>query len=375
MTTPSVLITGKSITITMDGKTHSVLPSDLHYKRIRELIFEESWQEIKDLLDVSDKAEAVEAHVENETLIHTDSGKPAHTTLEARLFTETKPALAAFHANCKKNPRPAAVSGLLDFLRHKDLCLTPKGSFLAWKSVNGSYKDHHSGRFDNHIGQSPSMPFDACDQNRGHDCSTGFHVGAWAYTSGFHTSGHHHIMIAEVFPEHVTSVPYDSACQKLRCCTYKVIGEYSEHKIEATPEIKQDTIPEHLREIPKTAHINPGAYLRAFCEAYFSGKPMKSTSKTPAENEKQPKAAKTSPTKDTPTKTTSDEKAYTKKEVMEYVFQLKKSKKGDGYVARMVENKFPGGIEVLTDIAENPKNPSRINSATREVFRKVLAAK
>ena len=61
-------------------------------------------------------------------------------------------------------------------------------------------------------------------------CSYGFHAGTYDYAKGYAHSGGN-LMIVEIDPSDVVSVPRDCDCQKLRTSKYKVVGHLE--KIEA----------------------------------------------------------------------------------------------------------------------------------------------
>jgi hypothetical protein len=105
--------------------------------------------------------------------------------------------------------------------------ITPNGNFLAYKSVKSDWTDHHTGTFNNSIGNTLEMVRnDVCDDaNVG--CSSGFHAGSLEYASSF-GNRNSHLLIVEINPSDVVSVPKDSDCQKLRTCKYKVIAEYTQ---------------------------------------------------------------------------------------------------------------------------------------------------
>ena len=68
------------------------------------------------------------------------------------------------------------------------------------------------------------------DANLG--CSSGFHAGSYEYAKGYASNGGN-LMIVEINPADVVSVPYDCSCQKLRTSKYKVVGHYE--TIDAPP--------------------------------------------------------------------------------------------------------------------------------------------
>ena len=61
------------------------------------------------------------------------------------------------------------------------------------------------------------------DHNQG--CSVGFHAGSLQYASTF-GGGESILLIVEIDPADVVSVPSDCNCQKLRTCKYTVVAKY-----------------------------------------------------------------------------------------------------------------------------------------------------
>ena len=67
-----------------------------------------------------------------------------------------------------------------------------------------------------------------CD-NAENGCSYGFHAGSLEYAKGYGNGGN--LMVVEINPADVVSVPNDCDCQKLRTCKYKVAALF-ERKLE-----------------------------------------------------------------------------------------------------------------------------------------------
>lgn len=130
-----------------------------------------------------------------------------------------------FLENLKENPSRTAQQELYDFLEAGDLPITPDGYFLAYKSVDSSYRDYHSGKFDNSIGAVCEMERgDVCD-DRNITCSHGLHFAQYSYAKGFGTGGH--LMVLKIDPADVVSIPRDYNNTKGRCSRYEVIAETS----------------------------------------------------------------------------------------------------------------------------------------------------
>lgn len=125
-----------------------------------------------------------------------------------------------------KNPSSRSVEQLYNFLSHGNFPITPDGYFLGYKGVRSDYKDVHSGRFLNTVGSVHSVPRNEVDDDPSKGCSYGFHVGTQDYARNWGER----MMIVKVDPANCVSVPHDCGHQKLRCCEYEVVSEFTENK-------------------------------------------------------------------------------------------------------------------------------------------------
>lgn len=160
-------------------------------------------------------------------------GKPVNGFVVERILEFAKnnlpyQPLVRFLDRVRLNPSARSVEELYRFLEHRKMPLTPNGTFLAYKSVRANYTDHHTGKIRNQVGDSPTrLERNQVDDNANRGCSYGYHVGSLEYAQSFGGS-EKHLMIVEVDPADVVSVPYDCGCQKLRCTWYKVVGEFEQ---------------------------------------------------------------------------------------------------------------------------------------------------
>jgi hypothetical protein len=99
--------------------------------------------------------------------------------------------------------------------------ITTKGTFLAYKGIREDGKDVHSGTIDNSPGQTPTMPRRLVNDDPNQGCSQGLHVGAFEYASHWGPR----VVLVEVDPADVVSVPADHSYQKCRACKYKVLRD------------------------------------------------------------------------------------------------------------------------------------------------------
>lgn len=116
------------------------------------------------------------------------------------------------------------IDRLFLFLSKNDLHITADGKVLAWKVVRPNYKDKHSNKFDNSVGQVLEMPRNKVNDNDAAHCSYGFHVCSWGYLSGFASTGDP-VMQVEVDVKDIVSIPTDYNGEKVRVCKYKVVAE------------------------------------------------------------------------------------------------------------------------------------------------------
>jgi hypothetical protein len=147
--------------------------------------------------------------------------------------------MVKFLENLMQNPSSSSVNELFDFMENKNLPITENGTFIGYKAVQGDYwsktagstvlikgKTSSDGRIYNGVGEEIECERNQVDDNRQHECSNGLHVGGLSYaTVTFRNSGDK-VVLVEVNPKDVVSVPKDYNAQKLRACAYKVIGEY-----------------------------------------------------------------------------------------------------------------------------------------------------
>lgn len=139
--------------------------------------------------------------------------------------------LVAFLNRINANPSKWSRDQLYSFLEHKNLPITPSGTFLAYKAIRNDWKDKYSGKFLNKVGCTLSMQRNKVDDDPEQHCSYGFHVGSIEYVNsfayGYGSAGGDRIVIVEVDPADAVSVPSDCSCQKMRTCRYKVVAEYT----------------------------------------------------------------------------------------------------------------------------------------------------
>ena len=149
------------------------------------------------------------------------------STIMVKMYKEGRSLhrMVPFFKKLMSNPDFRVVAQLYDFASHAGMVIMPNGNLVVYKAVNASYLDYHSTTFDNRVGKRVCMPRNDVNNDPNQTCSYGLHVGAFPYMRSFHSEGGH-IVLCEVNPADVVSVPVDYNNTKMRVCEYKVIAEY-----------------------------------------------------------------------------------------------------------------------------------------------------
>lgn len=138
--------------------------------------------------------------------------------------------LARFLNKLMSNPSKRAVDELYTFLEHKNLPITENGNFLAYKGIQKDWYSITASMIDgtrllNTLGSVVEMPRNEVDDDKEVGCSKGLHAGTMEYACSFGRGGR--VVIVEINPADVVSIPTDCQFQKLRTCKYKVVDEYT----------------------------------------------------------------------------------------------------------------------------------------------------
>ena len=135
-----------------------------------------------------------------------------------------------------ENPSSRAISELYKFLEHKNMPITPSGNFLAYKGVQSDYFSKTAGNIEvikgkvvdgkiyNGVGEEIEVKRNQVCDDKDIGCSKGLHAGSVSYATDFGIGGK--VVVVEIDPADVVSIPTDCQCQKLRACAYKVVGEF-----------------------------------------------------------------------------------------------------------------------------------------------------
>ena len=120
-----------------------------------------------------------------------------------------------------------SMDGLFKFLKGARIPINSSGNILTYKRIKENYTDCHTGKIDNHVGKTVSMDRSKVTYNPNVTCASGLHVCSYSYLGHF---GGARLVVCEVEPHDVVSVPVDYNYAKMRCCKYKVVEEITDTK-------------------------------------------------------------------------------------------------------------------------------------------------
>ena len=221
------------ITVVLDGERHSINAGNGMFSKALEAYKVNDWDAFIGCVNPTIRLKSLYASYEG---IEVKDGnlyvfdEPVHSTLATRVLSFLEAGLDCVHLfkfilKLNLNPSKRAVDELYTFLEHRALPITDNGNFLAYKAVRDDYSDKYTGKFINTIDAVLEMPRNKVDDDKNVGCSYGFHAGTVEYAKDF-MGREGHLMIVEINPADVVSIPTDCQFQKLRTCKYKVVGEY-----------------------------------------------------------------------------------------------------------------------------------------------------
>ncbi len=221
------------ITVVLDGERHSINAGNGLFSKALEAYKVNDWDAFIACVNPTIRLKSLYASYEGIEVKDGNLyvfGDPVHSTLATRVLSFLEAGLDCVHLfkfilKLNLNPSKRAVDELYTFLEHRALPITDNGNFLAYKAVREDYTDKYTGKFINTIDAVLEMPRNKVDDDKNVGCSYGFHAGTVEYAKDF-MGREGHLMIVEINPADVVSIPTDCQFQKLRTCKYKVVGEY-----------------------------------------------------------------------------------------------------------------------------------------------------
>lgn len=239
---PFIMNGNGTISIMLEGSMKPIDTAHRNYDAIKEALKAKDWDAIPGLVNIVEQIQkAIDdssvvsgtVTIKNGEVLYNDI--PVHNTLTERIINMANEGfdinhMVKFLENLMLNPSYRAVNELYGFLESGAIPITENGTFLAYKKIRSDWKDIHSGTFDNSIGTVCKMPRNMVNENSEETCSAGLHVCSYNYLPNFGSASGDRVVICEINPRDVVSIPKDYNNTKMRCCEYKVIGEVTDYR-------------------------------------------------------------------------------------------------------------------------------------------------
>lgn len=234
----SMIITRDGASFFIGNKPYTIGTDHPNYNLIIDAARNDEWDKIPNLADIQQAVnDAISRTVSNDLKIVDSKVIYKHITFPDDLSdyvinlvrdSRDLTTIVKFMDKLLANPDHRIFQQLVGFLAYGKNPLTPDGNFLAYKRVNADFTSVADRNFKNDVGTTVSMPRDACNNNPEQTCSTGLHFCSKDYLAQF--SGEK-IIVLEISPTDVVSIPVDYNNTKGRACQYKIVGELSDLEI------------------------------------------------------------------------------------------------------------------------------------------------
>lgn len=236
--TPHILA-DDGLTVFIDGRALFAHVSHTNYERILDALRNDAPPEkLEELMDLPKAISQALATIGRVTV--TESGvlvddEPLNNHLTDRIMQFVtnglpfKP-LVRFYDKLLRNPSRTAVEELYLWLEQSRMPITETGNFLAYKKVNLDYTSIYDGKTRHDLHTVVEMPRNKVDDCRRNLCSYGLHFCSWYYLPHFGSARGDRVLILEIDPADVVSIPEDYDNAKGRACRYYIYGEVPEEK-------------------------------------------------------------------------------------------------------------------------------------------------
>lgn len=241
------IITQDNLTVFVGGRQYTIRNDHVNYEEVHCLLTQVDPDEFTEdyLVSLLSEKQAVAQAFSSSGIEVTEggvyrNGQQVHGYLASRMveFVRSKQdvqPLVNFMQKLYENPSKTAVDELYLWLEQANMPITSGGNFLAYKKVADDYSSYHRGPNGepvmNLIGTRVEMPRNQVDDQRNRTCSYGLHFCSWQYLPSY-MGGRGRVLVVEVNPSEVVSIPSDHSDQKGRACGYVVRSEIKESDAE-----------------------------------------------------------------------------------------------------------------------------------------------
>ncbi|KKW12783.1 MAG: RIIB Protector from prophage-induced early lysis [Candidatus Gottesmanbacteria bacterium GW2011_GWB1_49_7] len=222
-------MTPGSVTVVVDGKATVVSSSAPNYKKLCTHLVNEEWNLVPSCLT---PAKTIESWANGQFKVVDGSilfkGEVIDPKLSKRIMSmagrnEDPWPWIKFWERLQLNPSWRSVKQLYGFMEHDQIPIDESGFVIAYKSVRNDWMDHHSGTILNKPGEKPTFPRNKISDDPDVACHEGLHIGSLKYARDFGQVSSK-IVVCRIDPADVVCIPKDCSMQKMRVCSYEVLG-------------------------------------------------------------------------------------------------------------------------------------------------------
>lgn len=234
----SMILTSEGAIVYINGRPYIVGLEHPNFKTIQDKARNNEWDEIPGLADIVKTINVTIQRTGNKDLvIKGDQIEYKHIVFPSDLSAyvinmirdnfDLKP-MVNFMDKLLANPDHRVFQQLFGFLSYGKTPITPDGNILAYKKVRADYTSCHDGVTDHSVGNVVTLPREKCNSDPEQTCSTGLHFCSKDYLQSFNGS---RVVVVEISPTDVVSIPVDYNNTKGRACKYTVVGELDDLEI------------------------------------------------------------------------------------------------------------------------------------------------
>jgi len=233
MTIPAI-VTESTVSVMVKGHMQVLGTTHPNYDKVRAALKDGATEDqIESLINI---AAAVEdfgegrVTVEHGVVMYDDH--PLHNSMTNRIISMMREGfnvqpMILFLENLMENPDYRAVNELYGFMEKTDLPITATGMFRAYRMVDKDYKSFHANPDGTHnvntMGAVIEMLRNQVNPDKNDTCSDGLHFCSQNYLGFYGPRGR--VVVVEINPRDVVSIPVDYDNAKGRCCRYVVVDE------------------------------------------------------------------------------------------------------------------------------------------------------
>jgi hypothetical protein len=228
------------VIIVLDGVPYPVSCSDRRFAAVKEALFEQDEEELKQLLSIKGRAEdlflkLVEEGIETSGGGYTYLGTPIAMDLavylRAAIDDGNYEPVVNFIKRLFENPSHDTRSRMFRFMEVTKMPILPDGRFLAFKIVCNDYSDKRTKAISNAPGTVvPKLDWSKVDTDPNVTCSRGYHACSRDYLRTYYNDGDRIVAVA-IGPEDVGTIPTDYNDSKLRCRGYEVLTDITDEVV------------------------------------------------------------------------------------------------------------------------------------------------